>query len=580
MTSLPRKRRAKRRSTITALIAVLLLLGAQSGVAQTTDVSARLIGRGVGAVAVRPPGSAPISKVQAWFVVPVYGDNKVSFGSVKTGDVVDAYSFQAHTNLFSAPCPGSTAQCQVWVEFGFANDGVNGRLYVKYWVVSPPGGCVQGWTVWDGNCYRKDLGPTIASMPFSSTTAERYRLTVDLSTAEDKVTFTNGTVSTEVKGARTFDARPAWDKAEFNVFGYGDGSTALFDTGTEFDVRTEYSYVSLERPGCDSTSSSGEASNLSFLDRKAARLQGKPGLQLRVKRLASGERAAPVPCGAAWTVGDTHELTFGGVSYDFQATGDFVEAQVGTDFEVQTRKAPAAEPWPLTSLNRSVGTRMGNNRIALCDGTRLLVNGSAVTLAPGESLPLQGGVTISRDGTTYTATDPAKRVVRFRPTTVGSQVYNDLQIGLPTWPVPVRGLMGTPDPNTPELLGDRDGRTTYRTPISFEDLYYNFGDGWRISPTGSLLALCAAVPSTNPPNPYFAADLPTTYRDAAWRTCLNGRIAKEWYDACLLDVAVLGTGAAATYVSRMPPINGNPDHAEPPGPTCPPTHGCRANPPR
>ncbi len=81
---------------------------------------------------------------------------------------------------------------------------------------------------------------------------------------------------------------------------------------------------------------------------------------------------AAANCDSAEVWGDTHQVAFGGTLYDFQATGDFVEAQVGSNFEVQTRKVSGAPNWPNTSVNRSVATRMGNTRVAVCDGTRLV----------------------------------------------------------------------------------------------------------------------------------------------------------------------------------------------------------------
>jgi hypothetical protein len=46
-------------------------------------------------------------------------------------------------------------------------------------------------------------------------------------------------------------------------------------------------------------------------------------------------------CSDAVSLGDTHLTTFGGLLYDFQATGDFLLAETGPEFLVQTRQASA-----------------------------------------------------------------------------------------------------------------------------------------------------------------------------------------------------------------------------------------------
>ena len=71
-------------------------------------------------------------------------------------------------------------------------------------------------------------------------------------------------------------------------------------------------------------------------------------------------------CAAATSVGDTHLTTFNGLLYDFQASGDFVLAQVDPDFVVQTRQVSGAPTWPDASVNSAVATRMGKTKVAVC----------------------------------------------------------------------------------------------------------------------------------------------------------------------------------------------------------------------
>jgi hypothetical protein len=78
-------------------------------------------------------------------------------------------------------------------------------------------------------------------------------------------------------------------------------------------------------------------------------------------------------CQAAKGLGDTHLTTFDGLLYDFQAAGDFILAETGPDFVVQTRQVSGAPTWPNASVNKAVATRMGKTRVAVCLPNRLEV---------------------------------------------------------------------------------------------------------------------------------------------------------------------------------------------------------------
>jgi hypothetical protein len=94
--------------------------------------------------------------------------------------------------------------------------------------------------------------------------------------------------------------------------------------------------------------------------------------------------------------------TFDGLYYDFQASGDFVLAQGGSDFVVQTRQASGAPTWPNAAVNKAVATQMGKTRVAVyIEPTRLVVDGVANELADSKTILLPTGVQISRHGNLY-----------------------------------------------------------------------------------------------------------------------------------------------------------------------------------
>jgi hypothetical protein len=472
----------------------------------------------------------------------------------------NAYTLQLNTNEFTTPLCGGNALCRGWMQFIFANNGAGGEVYIKYWLRSYGVACPAGWisALFD-SCHKKSVPLATPNMPLTTGTMSSYRLLGRVSGSHDFIKFTGpGGYETSTSVARELVIGSQWLEVEFNVFGYADGSTAKFNVGAEFDTRTEIEYGGDKKPKCTFTGFTNEANDLSFVGPKPPETGSRPALIFKQKKLAAGAPGVLAPCAWARAIGDTHEVTFAGLAYDFQASGDFVEAQVGSAFEVQTRKVSGAPTWPNTSVNRSVGTRMGTTQVAVCDGTRLMVDGRPTDMQPGGSLSLPSGVDINRAANVYTVRDKAGNSVAITSNTT----YNDVEVSLGTWPARVRGLLGNPD-DSPTLLEGRDG-TRFRTPISFGDLY-TFGNSWRVAATASLLRPCSTVPAGNPTAPFFANNLSYQLRIQSENVCREARVLKPiWLEACTLDVAVLGPRAATVYVDRqVDVIDGNPPRQPP-----------------
>lgn len=473
--------------------------------------------------------------------------------------VNNAYTLQINTEFFnSTACAGSpNPGCLGWEQFVFANDGSSGLVFIQYWLIQYNTTCPVGWTQFQftGNpdiyCYRNSPGAVgTPNQPVGN--LGNLRLTGNATASGDSVTLFDGTSSYTTAGGNYVNAAAGWTIAEFNVFGYGGNSSggggATFNAGASLNVRTRIFYGGNAPPNCVAQGFTGETNNLNFGTPAPPITPPGPAV-IFLENTAGG---AVTNCAAASAIGDTHQRTFSGLAYDFQASGDFVEAQVGSAFEVQTRKASGAPTWPNASVNKSVATRMGSTKVALCDGKRLVVDGRTAELPDDGSLALASGVTIHRVGNVYFIADQAGNSARV---TVHSN-YLNVDVGLGTWPAKVRGLLGNPDGDVKRLEA-RDG-TQFTIPISFEDLYNRFGASWRVTPMTTLLAACDRVNSGNPAAPFFADDLDQDLRKRAQAICLEARVTQVWLDACTLDVAVVGEGAEQVYVGMEPPVlNGN-----------------------
>ncbi|MBF9134975.1 hypothetical protein I0C86_39545 [Plantactinospora sp. S1510] len=574
----------------------------------------RDVGGGISVVTERPPGAGPITHAYGTFE-EVHLPQALRVDSVPpraqpgeppSGPVMaNSYSLQLNTNYLrveecgDSPAP---AGCWGWKQFVFANDGSKqdaenppagpSRLYVEYWLLhynpdtSQGQTCPTGWEEVpdDGeiHCSLKRNAGELPYVPIVNIDKESFRLEASTETVDgevvDKVRFNNGDRNIysasgvdilHVLPPEPGEPDPGWTQVEFNVFGYGEGSTATFNQQASFNLRTTIVDGSPAKPKCRDFGFSKERNNLNFGPPGPVATSPAPALIINESR----QGPASVACAVAVAVGDTHQYTFAGTFYDFQATGDFVEARAGSTFEVQTRKESGAPNWPNTSVDKSVGVRMGNSRLAVCGGTRLVVNGANTSLPSGEALLLPTGVTIDRVNNVYTFRDPSGNSVRVTAVN-GNVPYIDLGIGLGPETAAARGLLGNHN-GDPHYLETSDG-TPMLVPLSFVDLYQVFGNSWRVSPTATLLRPCDTVGVGNPTAPFYAGNLGTDVRQQARNFCVARGVDPLWLDTCSLDVAVLGANATTVYVGlRAPVVDANPKQLPIPcvpsttHPTCP-----------
>jgi hypothetical protein len=336
-----------------------------------------------------------------------------------------------------------------------------------------------------------------------------------------------------------------WIYAEFNVFGVGGGSQAVFNPGSTLEVKTTIHYGGKAAPGCYLRSNTSETNNLNLVGAPSLSTQLAPAIEFTESNILSGQMA----CVGADGFGETHLRTFSGLLYDFQAAGDFLLAQAG-DFAVQARQVPVKPPFQNVSANQAVATQMGSTRVALCAApTRLVVNGKSAGLADGQTLSLPSGVHVHRTGAVYLVTDQNGNSMR--AAMVGPWI--DVSVGLGTWPTGVRGLLANANGN-PHLLQASDG-TILPAPVPFGQLYRRYGDSWRVAPADSLLSVCGGkIEPGNPQKPFFASNLAPGIRDSARAICLHTGVKNPaLLDACTLDVAVLGKQAATVYVGAPAP---------------------------
>lgn len=235
---------------------------------------------------------------------------------------------------------------------------------------------------------------------------------------------------------------------------------------------------------------------------------------------------------------DPHFITFDNLSYDFQASGDFILARStsGPAYVVHARFVPLSSA---VSITKAMGTLVGRSSVSIenVNGVgQLLVNGQIVTLASGDSVPVGPG-SVSRSGRTIT-------INHGNGDRTSVEVFNTF---LNVTPSPslnrargsIQGLLGDADGNPQDDLQLPNG-TVLQTPVSSEVLYGSYGPNWLIPAGQSLLP--GARQRYLPPGRIVTVDsLPDNLRRAAEQAVDEAGITNpEIRNAAILDFALTG----------------------------------------
>ena len=187
-------------------------------------------------------------------------------------------------------------------------------------------------------------------------------------------------------------------------------------------------------------------------------------------------------CAAATGVGDTHLTTFNGLLYDFQASGEFVLAQVDPDFVVQTRQVSGRRHGQTHRSTPQSRREWARPRSLSALPARLTFDGKTTELGDGKSLSTPDGVDVTRRGNVYFITSPSGNSVRATVNAQpGSTSSSASAIAVPK----LKGLLANANGNVNQIAA-RDG-TVLTNPFNFEKLYHRYADSWRVSPKESLL---------------------------------------------------------------------------------------------
>ena len=198
---------------------------------------------------------------------------------------------------------------------------------------------------------------------------------------------------------------------------------------------------------------------------------------------------------ASRTFGDPHLMTFDQRNYEFQAVGEFILTRSEVDeMEIQVRLEQLAPEFENFSIITATALNVAGDEVVFEEDRdspdnvpALQINGTMAELPEqgAEPTSLPAGGSISRGGAVFSVRWPNEETrvdVQQSAAAGGMTVEPMLSV---EYIGNVEGLLGTMDGNSETDFRMRDG-TVLTHPLSFEELYRDFGDSWRITQEESL----------------------------------------------------------------------------------------------
>jgi hypothetical protein len=202
-----------------------------------------------------------------------------------------------------------------------------------------------------------------------------------------------------------------------------------------------------------------------------------------VVEIRDDDNPTPITTGGpgGFSYGDPHLVSFDGLSYSFQAVGEFTlaEARRGAPLEVQVRYRPA-ENSDLVSWTKAVATQAGTARISVdLESEHLLkINGKPIDLTQPRITADTAEIFYNGDTLTIVYGNGEQLWVHLQ------EGYLNLELKLDPGR-DIHGLLGNADGSAGNDLALRDG-TILTAPLDFAGFYGIYAESWRVTAQNSL----------------------------------------------------------------------------------------------
>jgi hypothetical protein len=186
----------------------------------------------------------------------------------------DTYSLQLNSSYYVSPvCQGAQdpSECRGWMQYVYSNNSPgSGAAFMEIWLINYGSNCPAGWGPYATDCYynsdavnvpNQKLG-ALGDIKLSGATVSGGNDTVKITTSKKAYAVTMPDSMIDLAGN--------WNTAEYNLFGDGGGSEAVFNPGTKIRVKLQLQDGSTDAPTCITDGFTLESNNLGLNTCKAA----------------------------------------------------------------------------------------------------------------------------------------------------------------------------------------------------------------------------------------------------------------------------------------------------------------------
>jgi hypothetical protein len=210
----------------------------------------------------------------------------------------NAYSLQLNSGLFPTAACDDEPNCSGFEQFVFFNPPTGDAfLFIQDWLVAangttitcPPG---HGWTQSGADCVQNSpLSLAFDANYGIAAWLGKFAVTGSAGSSGDSIILTIGIEEygyKDIQGDGITDLASHWQIAEFNVFGAGGGSEAVFNPGVAVQVSVQADDGVLTAPTCSVGGNTEEYNNLNFVTAPSPRTLQYPSILFEESNVAGG----------------------------------------------------------------------------------------------------------------------------------------------------------------------------------------------------------------------------------------------------------------------------------------------------
>lgn len=185
----------------------------------------------------------------------IQGVTSITDSVHQTEGGLNYFTLQLNSGRFeTAKCEGEgrPTNCEGWQQFVYRANGTHpGKLFIQYWLihynVEGDRTCPEHWTPYSYDCYKNSANTLVPAVTASQ--LGDLHLSGITTLTHDHAYLRVGDHIYKTKDGATdhvddnlLGLSAAWTGAEFNVFGYGGGSKARFNSESSYDVLLTVGY--------------------------------------------------------------------------------------------------------------------------------------------------------------------------------------------------------------------------------------------------------------------------------------------------------------------------------------------------